>query len=131
MISERPQISSWFENLAEKPDGLYKFTGMAVNVSMDLRAINRETYDTLQWLGDIGGLVDALIIIAQMALAPYVTFHLKSYLMRHVFRLLPRQQEAADTNANEAHHDPGIKKNRFKKSFVGSLETEITDQFIL
>ena len=64
LIQKRPQVSSWRDDLSEKPDGRYKFISAEVNFNMDLSAYNRQTYSLLDWLGDIGGLMDALYVIA-------------------------------------------------------------------
>ena len=36
--------------------------------------MNRETYDLLSWLGDLGGLMDALRYAAEFLLAPYAAY---------------------------------------------------------
>lgn len=49
--------------------------------------INRETYDVLSWLGDIGGLIDALYYISNLILKPFSQFMLQSMLLRSLFRV--------------------------------------------
>ena len=44
----------------ENPDGLYKFVSFDLYVSLDSLVTERESYSLLEWLGDIGGLLDAL-----------------------------------------------------------------------
>lgn len=46
------------------PDGKYKFSSVALYFGQDQTVIERQTYSMLEWLGDIGGLSDALRIIA-------------------------------------------------------------------
>ena len=72
-ISE-PGISSWNDNLIENPGGRYKFNSMELNFSQDLILIQRQTYSILDWLGDIGGLNDALLAIIKLILTPYTLF---------------------------------------------------------
>ena len=43
---------------------------------------NRQTYDLLGWLGDVGGLVDALVIIGQLMAAPFSYFFMQSRMAR-------------------------------------------------
>lgn len=48
----------------------YKFTGIELQLSMDLVLTERSTYSLLEWLGDIGGLLDALKLIAAALINP-------------------------------------------------------------
>ena len=48
--------------------------------------INRQTYGLLDWLSDIGGLVDAFYLIGQLFVSPVVTFALRARLLSSVFR---------------------------------------------
>jgi len=47
--------------------------------------IERQTYSMLEWLGDIGGLFDALYIIGSVFVAPLTGFALKTALLANVF----------------------------------------------
>ena len=51
--------------------------------------INRETYSLLDWLGDLGGLVDALYIICMAIVSPIVSHKLRADLLSKVFRFRP------------------------------------------
>ena len=63
----KQQISSWNNYpTKEDPDALYKFTSIEVNFNKDINQINRQTYSLLDWLGDAGGLLDALFFIGEM-----------------------------------------------------------------
>ena len=52
-----------------------------------LLAFNRSTYDVLTWIGDIGGLTDALVLLLEFILMPFMSFNLKSFLMTYLFRM--------------------------------------------
>ena len=58
-----PQISSWNEHPSVNATGLYKFTSIEINVNSKMKITTRNTYDILSWLGDVGGLVDCLLIL--------------------------------------------------------------------
>ena len=63
---------------------------------------NRNTYDFFSWLGDIGGLIDAVYIILKIILMPVTSFNLKHFLLTHMFRLVPsRQSQAAENYFND------------------------------
>ena len=53
---------------------------------MDQNVIERQTYSFLDWLGDIGGLYDALRLIGLFVVAPFSSFKQKAELLFHVFR---------------------------------------------
>ena len=57
-----------------------------------VRTFQRNTYDVLGWLGDIGGLIDAVYIILKITLLPITTFNLKSFLLTLMFRLVPSRK---------------------------------------
>ena len=64
----------------------YKFTSIEINASMDQNFITRETYSLLDYLGDLGGLFDALKIIGYILISPVSGFALNSRLLTTIFR---------------------------------------------
>lgn len=65
-----------------------------------LQTINRETYDLLSWLGDLGGLIDALYYVIFFFLKPFTTFRLSNLLLSSLFRMLPYSKQQ---NEDEDH----------------------------
>ena len=64
--------SSWDKFPTESnPKSLYKFFSMELISSLNLKQINRQTYSILDWMGDCGGLFDALLIIGQIFVQPF------------------------------------------------------------
>ena len=51
--------------------------------------MNRSTNDILDCLGDIGGLIDGLVLLCKMIMLPFTAFNLKSFLLTIMFRLVP------------------------------------------
>ena len=49
----------------------YKFGSMWLELSQDLTTIERETYNALEWLGDVGGLFDMLQLIGSKLVSPF------------------------------------------------------------
>ena len=87
VIPLKPQISSWDAfPTPENPGSRYKFTSVEVNFSQNLKTIYRQTYSMLDWLGDVGGLYDALLLIMQFITLPISTFALRSKLLSSLFR---------------------------------------------
>ena len=67
----------------------YKYVSYDLVVGLDKVVINRETYSLLDWLGDLGGLVDALYYICYALVAPVAAFSMKATLLSKLFRYKP------------------------------------------
>lgn len=89
MTAGSQKASSWTDDLIAKPNGQYRFGSMTIRSSSSTTIINRQTYSLLDWLGDIGGLMDALMYLIQFLLAPYVQHGFKSLILQKFFRLKP------------------------------------------
>ena len=85
--STLPVASAWnkFPTL-EDPLSRYKFTSVEVNFSPDQQLVTRQTYSILDWLGDMGGLLDALYLIGMIIMSPISNFALKTELLSSMFR---------------------------------------------
>lgn len=114
---ESPKISSWNSFPTEEDPSLrYKFTSAEVNFSPDLKTIYRQTYSALDWLGDIGGLTDALMIIIGALTLPVATFALKAKLLSYLFRFRESEKKPGSLNeANKKLHQ------QMKNSLIGKL----------
>ena len=60
----------------ENPSSRYKFMSIEVNMNLDKKRFSRQTYSLLDWLGDIGGLSDALLPIVGLLVSPLSSFAL-------------------------------------------------------
>ena len=66
-----PIASSWiYWPTKEEPTRKFKYASFEINMSLNLAHWQRETYSILDWLGDLGGLYDALFIICRFLLTP-------------------------------------------------------------
>ena len=54
---------------------------------------NRQSYNLFDWLGDVGGLYDALFIILSYAVNPITAFKLKTTLLSSLFRFKEKEKE--------------------------------------
>ena len=66
--------------------------------------MQRETYDLLSWLGDIGGLIDALRYAITFLMAPYTAFSAKSKLLRSLFRMKSHVEDDAAPSYDKHYH---------------------------
>ena len=55
----------------------------------------------MEWLGDIGGLYDALRLIGMVIVAPYSSFALKAELLSQVFRFTESKRLAEKREKQE------------------------------
>ena len=67
--------SGWTADLQKNPDGNYKFGGIGFLVDREVIVLNRQAYDLLDYLGDIGGLIDALRYIVALVFSPLWNFN--------------------------------------------------------
>ena len=54
-------------------------------MSLDRLRWNRSTYSLLDWMGDLGGLFDALMTLCSLLVAPLANFSMKMTLMTTFF----------------------------------------------
>jgi hypothetical protein len=65
----------------------YKLIGVEFMVSSDINNIARETLDIFTFLGDIGGLLDLLILIFGYFLMPFAEKRMEALLTNRLFHL--------------------------------------------
>ena len=53
---------------------MYKINSFWIELDASVTTIERSTYSILDWVGDIGGLLDGLRFIGSFLLAPIATF---------------------------------------------------------
>ena len=69
----------------DNPDTKYKFNSLVLYVSLDSLVTERETYGVLEWMGDLGGLFDALRYLGVFIVSPIASYRLKSELLTSIF----------------------------------------------
>ena len=60
---------------------MYKFDGYYIELNQMSTSIERSTYSALDWLGDIGGLVDSLLLIGSIVITPIATLAVREKLL--------------------------------------------------
>mmetsp|Transcript_12545 Transcript_12545/g.16084 ORF Transcript_12545/g.16084 Transcript_12545/m.16084 type:complete len:135 (+) Transcript_12545:869-1273(+) len=70
----------------EEPTNKYKYVSIEFNMKLDKLNWQRATYSLLDWLGDLGGLLDILLHIGQVLIEPVAMFTLQASLMTNFFR---------------------------------------------
>ena len=59
----------------------YKFTGLEILVDFTKVIYSRQTYDTLQFFGDVGGLNEALRFLGSLAVNWFSVFNAGAFLL--------------------------------------------------
>ena len=78
----RPEPSYYYKwPTKEKPDALYKLTSLWLEQGPTKRIVERQTYNFLEWLGDVGGLFDGLLMILSVLMQPFAKYALRMVLM--------------------------------------------------
>ena len=63
--------------------------------------INRETYSLLDWMGDCGGLFDALVLIIGFFVGPVAMFSMQATLLSSFFKFKPKADNLAQSTGSE------------------------------
>ena len=64
----------------------------------------------LSWLGDIGGLNDALLLIGSFILLPFRKFNSSMFLLKFLFRYLPSAVHPKDPEKDNGQSDKKFEK---------------------
>ena len=89
--------SSWiYFPTEENPKGKYKYVSIEINMSPDFLTIERQTYSLLDYLGDLGGLNDALFAIVKTLISPISAFALHSTILTNYFRFRKSKNAAGN-----------------------------------
>ena len=71
---------------AENPSAHFKYLSIEFQLGPDVTNWNRQTYSILDWLGDLGGLFDALRYLFALFVHPFSKFKLQTTLLTTLFR---------------------------------------------
>ena len=86
-VSSAPQPTSWTDFPTEdEPYNLFKYSSFEIELNQDAVIWQRQIYSTLDFLGDLGGLFDALRFIGEMIVSPFKDYAVKVILMVSLFR---------------------------------------------
>ena len=94
----------------ENPYTLYKYASMEINLFKDMRQINRQTYSLLDWLGDCGGLLDALFFIGEIFVNPISLYFARSRIASLLVSMMPTNHTEEKVVGDKAKREQFIKK---------------------
>lgn len=95
----------------------YKFTGIELWYGTDLKKRTRQNYSLQQWLAEVGGLFNALRLIAMALAYPMAQFSVRMQLLTKLFRFLPKTTKPSnrDYNKDESLTETAIQKDKFDR----------------
>ena len=64
---------------------MYNFASFWIEMDRQKIQIERSTYSILEWLGDVGGLYDGLLLILHYFISPLAAWTMKVMLLTKVF----------------------------------------------
>jgi len=78
------EMTSWV-NYPE----MYKFFSLHFELNQDIYKVDRVTYDSLDLIGDIGGVLGFLIFVLKASTTPFSVFRLYALIANRIF-ILPQ-----------------------------------------
>ena len=101
-----PKPSSWNSYpTKENPDGVFKYGSIEINLSQDLTTWHRQTYSILDFIGDMGGLLDGLWYACAAIIMPFQIFTVNELILTSFFRKNKRIDENIEHNATNIAQD--------------------------
>lgn len=98
MLFEEPAQSSVREWPTKEKNNYYKFSSFWIELGQNRVVSERATYGALEWIGDIGGLMDGLSIVGALLAGPVASFSMRASLFSVI------QNSASNKENNEANN---------------------------
>ena len=92
---------------------------VGMTFSADQLVINRKTDSLFDWLGDWGGFLDGLSLIAELLMESYSLYQIKTFLTNLLIRFSPRESEYQNRSAF-------LKLYKEKENIVSSITSDMT-----
>ena len=87
MNLKSPRPSAWQHfPTKDDPHRKFKYASFDIEISQSVQYWNRETYHFLDYLGDLGGLLDALKVMALGFIMPFSAFAMQVDLLLSFFQ---------------------------------------------
>ena len=85
---------------------------MNLSIGSKETLIERQTYSILDWVGDVGGLMDGLRIIAVNLVAPLAALNLKAELLKSIYDPAKQLQQSWIDGRNMKNYCKSAKYRR-------------------
>lgn len=78
-----------FSSMTQYPNN-YKFMSADFVLNMDVQYTDRTSYDLLNMMGDVGGVLEVLVILFQLIASPFAIIRIKAILANRLFNITVR-----------------------------------------
>ena len=78
MSFDHPEPTKFTWPTRDNPESFYKFSSFWIEQGQKQVSIERSTYGLLEWLGDVGGLFDGLLIIGSSLVGPFAALSMQT-----------------------------------------------------
>ena len=72
----------------------YKFMSIEFNLNLDITYTDRTAYDFLNWMGDIGGVLEILLLACNAIALPFSVIRIKALVSNRMFHLSAANQQS-------------------------------------
>ena len=72
----------------------YKFMSVEFELTMDVQYTDRTAYDFLNWMGDIGGVLEILLLACNAIAFPFSIIRIKTLISNRMFHLSAANQQS-------------------------------------
>jgi len=83
------ELSSWTQYPSQ-----YKFMSIEFDLNMDVQYTDRASYDFLNWMGDVGGSLEILLLACNMIAYSFSIIRIKAIITNRLFRLSAANQQS-------------------------------------
>ena len=90
------------EDISEDQNGNREFASVYIGIDPMKQVTVRQTYDLLDYFGDIGGLIDFLYYFVAFVLHPLWQFFYSSHMLSSLFRAKPDSQPVSSEHGKLA-----------------------------
>ena len=118
----------------ENPGIIYRYGSIYLELSQGQTTIERSTYSSLEFLGDVGGLFDGLKILAVIFVGPVSQFTMKATLLQQNFNFVTSGPQQTSTRISAQPFLSNIKccrKNNRYVMMLNKAESRMTKQLDL
>ena len=102
----------------EEPEKVYKICGAWIELSQNLITTERQTYSMLEWVGDVGGLLDGLSLLAYIFMLPFTAFTMEAKLFSQTQQKETTSQRSIIQNFIGCMKQDRLYRRQLKKNII-------------
>jgi len=119
-------ITSWIQY-----PNHFKFFSANIQLSQDINYVERSTYDLLDMAGDIGGVLEVLMLIASVIVHPFSKMRLQSIITNRFFILSQSMLEILMSDNRKNMEDLFLERRARDKEVIVNVPKNLVMEKIL